>query len=441
MIVSDITINETLRAISSEVLNGQNYNRGDFARSILNYPAMMVPSVQEPIIKSLSETFPGEVSLIDPFMGASNTLVTGMKYGLNVFGQDINPLSLLISQVKTSYYSLPELENARDLLKVRLDTDTSNFCEIQFHNIHKWFKEEVQVELSKIHQAICQEPTLKIRKFFWVALAEVVRLVSNDRTSTFKLHMRSLNEIQSRDLSAIDMFFSIVKRSIKDVNEYCSVLSKNGFIENDRYKKTAEVAWGDSHKKLNTTKKFNLLVTSPPYGDNQTTVTYGQFSFLPLQWIPSEDIDPDIEINYLKTTMEIDSNSLGGKMILNFLETQESLFKASPTLKSLFELFNDDEKKKAKKIINFFHDLDKSIEVMLTKLNEGAFMVWTIGNRNVNKRVVQNDLILIDLMRSKNIDLITDLERDILSKRMPCRNNFSDLMSKEKILIFKTPIG
>lgn len=97
-------IKRNIRSISSEVLNGENYSRSDFARSLLNYPAMMVPSVQEPIIEELSDVLNNEVSLLDPFMGASNTLVTGMKYGMNVFGQDINPLSLLLSQVKTTYY-------------------------------------------------------------------------------------------------------------------------------------------------------------------------------------------------------------------------------------------------------------------------------------------------------------------------------------------------
>ena len=66
-------------------------------------------------------------------------------------------------------------------------------------------------------------------------------------------------------------------------------------------------------------------------------------------------------------------------------------------------------------------------------------MVWTVGNRNVNKQIVQNDNIIIDLLSSKNVKLITDLKRDILCKRMPSRNNFSNTMSKEKILIFKTP--
>ena len=31
----------------------------------------------------------------------------------------------------------------------------------------------------------------------------------------------------------------------------------------------------------------DLICTSPPYGDNHTTVTYGQFSILPLLWIIS----------------------------------------------------------------------------------------------------------------------------------------------------------
>ena len=67
---------------------------------------------------------------------------------------------------------------------------------------------------------------------------------------------------------------------------------------------------------------FNLLVTSPPYGDNQTTVTYGQFSYLPLQWIPFEDIDESIELDYLKTTQEIDSKSLGGQIRNNIKDIE-----------------------------------------------------------------------------------------------------------------------
>ena len=441
MIVLDNEIKESLRSISSEVLNGTNHNRSEFARKILNYPAMMVPSVQEPIIKSLSETFKGEVSLLDPFMGASNTLVTGMKYGLNVFGQDINPLAVLLSKVKTRFYSKDELKASEESVKSRIEKDTSLKKEIRFHNIDKWFKNDVQIELSRLHRAIRQESNLEIRRFLWVTLAEVIRLTSNDRTSTFKMHTRSKDEIENRNLSSVKYFFSTLKRSITDLNDFCSVLDNNELIKEGKYIKDTDIVWGNSLNAIDTKKSFDLLITSSPYGDNQTTVPYGQFSYLPLQWIPPEDIDDKITFDYLKTIQHIDSNSLGGKMIDNFSQKKENLFQKSETVKQLFDIFNLDEQIKAKKVINFVHDLDKTIDNLLVKLNKESYMVWTVGNRNVNKQVVQNDNILIDLLLSKKVELITDLERDILSKRMPGRNNFSNTMSKEKILIFKTPVN
>ncbi len=430
-------IKQNLKAISSETLNGENYSRNDFARSILNYPAMMVPSVQEPIIEKLSEALNKNVSLIDPFMGASNTLVTGMKYGMNVFGQDINPLSILLSQVKTTFYQAEELTDAAESLINTIDSDASTIIEISFTNIDKWFTKDIQIELSKIYRAIHNEPSLKIRKFFWVALAETIRLTSNDRTSTFKMHMRPIEEISSRQISALKTFTSITKKNIKNISDYISVLVSNGHIKKNKYAKNADVIWGDTNIGIKTKKTFNLLVTSPPYGDNQTTVTYGQFSYLPLQWIPIGDIDNSIEIDYLQTAQSIDNKSLGGQIKENLKDIEEVVFKKSKTLKKFINQFDNNERKKAEKVTRFIYDLDNSIDKMLPKMRKDSFLVWTIGNRNVNKQIVQNDLILKELFSSKGIDLFTDLEREILSKRMPGRNNFSNMMSKEKIIIFK----
>ena len=429
-------IRNSIKAISSEILNGENYSRDDFARSILNYPAMMVPSVQEPIIEKLSHAIEGETSLLDPFMGASNTLVTGMKYGMNVFGQDINPLSILLSQVKTYIYHIDELIDAEERVINRINCDKSDMVEITFDNIDKWFKKNIQIELSKIHRAIREEQNLNIRKFFWVVLAETIRLTSNDRTSTFKMHMRPIEEINTRLISAINTFTSISKKNIKNIGDFISVLELKGNIKKGKYIKKADVVWGNSLSGIKTKKTFNLLVTSPPYGDNQTTVTYGQFSYLPLQWIPVDDIDHKIDLEYLRTTREIDSKSLGGQIKGNIKDIEDLMFEKSQTLKMFITQFKDVERKKAEKVTRFIYELDCSIDKMLPKMRSNSFLVWTIGNRNVNKQVVRNDLILNDLFFSKGIDLFTGLEREILSKRMPGRNNFSNTMSKESILIY-----
>ena len=181
---------------------------------------MMVPSVQEPIIKYLSEAMQDEVSLLDPFMGASNTLVTGMKCGINVFGQDINPLSLLLSQVKTTCYEERLLLEAEKRIVDLIDADSEITIPINFSGIDKWFIPEVQIDLGKIYRAIVKESNIDIRKFFWVVVAEVVRLTSNDRTSTFKLHVRSNEEINKRKVSALNCFKIVCKRNIKNIANY-----------------------------------------------------------------------------------------------------------------------------------------------------------------------------------------------------------------------------
>ena len=69
-------------------------------------------------------------------------------------------------------------------------------------------------------------------------------------------------------------------------------------------------------------------------------------------------------------------------------------------------------------------------------MKRNAFYIWTIGNRNVGKRVVPNDMILIDIMKKYGIELFYQAERTIFNKNQPNKNNFSSTMEKEKILIF-----
>jgi hypothetical protein len=433
------TIEETLTAIDKEILNGEKHDKREFVRKILNYPAMMVPSVQESIIKAIITFLPENRSLIDPFMGAANSLVAGMKYGFNVYGQDINPLSILISQVKTTDYNIKELNDSLNRIKKVTENDIQNSIDINFKNIDKWFKTEVQEELSKLRRAILVEENLIIRKFFWVALAEIIRNCSNDRTSTFKLHIRTTEDIKSRRLSPIVSFLNLSHQSIADIEDFRNSLEKENLLKDGNYIKCAEVKWGNSMQKVLTDNKYQLLLTSPPYGDNHTTVTYGQFSYLPLQWIPVNEIDETITLDYLKVINEIDSNSLGGKNLVSLKELEDKLFLKSKTLKEYFNFLTPEERNKARKILNFINDLDITIDNVLEKMDINSYHVWTIGNRNVNNKQVKNDKILTELLESKGLFLVTDLTRDILSKRMPGRNNFSDTMSKEKILIFKKP--
>ena len=180
---------------------------------------------------------------------------------------------------------------------------------------------------------------------------------------------------------------------------------------------------------------FDLLVSSPPYGDNHTTVTYGQTSYLPLQWI--DPVDLDCPYDYVKTTQEIDRQSLGGKTNSKEVDGKaRKLFVKSLSFKNFYDTIPVEEKKKYNKTIIFIADFAESLNKIVNRMKPDAFYIWTIGNRFVGGREVPNDKILIDLMASEGIALFERAERHILNKKQARKNNYSKTMEKEHILIF-----
>lgn len=168
------------------------------------------------------------------------------------------------------------------------------------------------------------------------------------------MHIRTIEDIQNRKIFPIITFINLSKKSIADIEDFRNSLEKENLLENGKYIKSSEVKWGNSMQKVLTEEKFQLLLTSPPYGDNHTTVTYGQFSYLPLQWIPVDQIDETITLDYLKVINEIDSNSLGGKNLVSSKELEDKLFPKSKTLKEYFNFLTPDERNKARKSIKFY---------------------------------------------------------------------------------------
>ena len=164
-------------------------------------------------------------------------------------------------------------------------------------------------------------------------------------------------------------------------------------------------------------------------------MTYGQTSYLPLQWIDQADID--CPFDYLKTTQEIDRQSLGGKLSgKKILQTRDTLLRKSPTLTRFYNEIPQQDVAKYNKTLAFIADFDESLDSIMKVMKPEAFFIWTIGNRFVGGREVPNSEILIDLMRNRNVPLFFDAERKILNKKQARRNKSSQTMEKERILIF-----
>ena len=429
-------------AKNSSIWTCPDYNRREYTHSFFQYPARMIPAVQKKLIEIIVSAKPDIENMIDPFMGSATTLVACMEMGLNCFGQDINPLSVLIAKVRTGPYHIKSLEDNYFEILQNIKNDDSDTIEITFVKINKWFKPSIQIELSKIVRAIKQVDELAIRQFFWVVLAETVRLCSNDRTSTFKMHMRPIEEIERRNFSALLVFELHVEKSIDDFRFHAQFL-------NHANKLDSEGAYvGEINLNLLNSKDsifspicndpyFGLLVTSPPYGDNRTTVPYGQSSFLPLLWIDLKDIDELATSDLLKTSCEIDNRSLGGNLSELDNNILEYILEKSPSFKKVYSIIKERDYRKLSKVVSFVIDLNQTLDNIFKVMLPNSYQIWTTGNRTVANTRIPNDQIIIELMNAKGGILVKKIGREIINKRMAKRNNGSELMTREDILIFR----
>lgn len=386
----------------AEKLSAYDENYWDFSgyrndSPFVRYPAVMVAPMQECILKEIINADKTIRTVLDPFIGSGTVLNESQKLGLNVLGFDINPLAALISRVQLEGIPANESDISINNLNTRITMLLGNVTAYNFNNINKWFNMDVILSLSVIRQAIIGEPNDQIRRFFWCCFAETVKQYSNTRTSTFKLHIKEERQVKSLIDDSIDFFKS-------HVNKHYTT-----YLRYQKKKRKIDIRCGDSRELLKSVRKesIDLIYTSPPYGDNHTTVTYGQFSILPLLWIDRIDLDVWND-NLFDKLIAIDSASLGG-----------TIKKKCITFRDYSEYVRNVTLDKQKKVITFFEDYETVFSLLSTLLKPGKLMVLTLGNRRVDNQEIRFDLFNDMLAKKYGLELDSTITRKIVGKRMP----------------------
>lgn len=407
-------------------------SRREHCHNLLTYPAVMVPQMQGELIDELLQRDDNITTIYDPFVGSGTVLIESMMRGKRFVGTDINPLSILCCEVKSDPFYEKALKNKIEDLFYRLSYTLTPLENLNFKGIDKWFLKEVQRRLNIIRQCIMEEPSKWARRFFWLALAETVRKYSNSRPTTFKLHVKAEAD-QIMEGSPIDFFKDKVSKNFDLKRELYEQVARKGYSVAGRTLNPAKVFSADT-RNFQLKEKADLIVTSPPYGDNQTTVTYGQYSYLPLKWIDLTDLKETINQNLLDTQTGIDTASLGGSLKEWNLRVEE-LVLVSPSFENAFNSIKLKGKGGERKLVAFIWDLYIAYRAMSDNLRKNGHIMITLGNRQISKVEVPLEKISKDLLTSIGFHSINDLKRRIHNKRMAARNNHSETMSQETVLI------
>jgi len=393
-----------------------NYKKKLDIHGTVLYPAVMVAPVQKEVLTWLIDGRK-KLKIFDPFHGSGTALyeAADIDSTVSVYGYDINPLASLITLVKLQGIDEDSFENDYLLLESILKQD-NDFPILSFYKSDKWFRPDVIYTLSKVVYAIKEVENKKNRQYFWVMFCDIIRRYSNTRSSTYKLHIKEQTKIDSLKDNIIKDFLSKTKNS--------KVFYQNHF-QNFSLKK------GDSLKLIKEEKdnSIDIIITSPPYGENATTVPYGQFSYLALSFIDKQDIEFDgWELN---TCQALDSSSMGGSFAKSELnEDGEKLIETY--LKKI-------TKDKHKKVIRFFADYFDFLDEAARVSNQ--YIVMTLGHRTVNRVKINLTRVTEKYLELKGYARKGKLSRKISSKRTPeqilVNNKMTETMNKEYVLIME----
>lgn len=397
---------------------------------LIRYPAMMVPIMQGDILDVILREVGTDVHVIDPFVGSGTVMTEAVRRGLHFTGVDINPLAILTCQAKASVEAGTCLDSAVVQVLEAVKSDWGEVVEVDFHKRDKWFEPHQLILFSRFRRAILRIPDLEKRRCLWVVFAETLRSCSRTRTSTYKLHKRPDGEVVS-EKAILETFERNLYALLERVAEY-----KADRASALKSAPTPELICGPTENaKFEIRSSHRVVVTSPPYGDNRTTIPYGQFSYLALNWIPCSDL-PKIPVSAgLSNPAAIDFASLGGSL----KDADQKTAKIEAISATALEFFAsarvEKKEEKLRKVGAFLWDYYVALKKVHESVGTPSHWVITSGNRTSAETLVPFDQIGREIIESFGGKWIKNVERQLPVKRMPSKNSRGNMITTETTLV------
>jgi site-specific DNA-methyltransferase (cytosine-N4-specific) len=200
---------------------------------------------------------------LDVACGSGTTLVEAALLGIPFAGVDVNPLSVLASNVKTHPPSGETLERQWAALTRRVNRELAKVSEQGklpprlldlipgFHKRDEWFTRTAQTQLACLRYCVGRVEDRKSRDFFLVALAGIIRPASNASTRAGRI-FKEVGKVPQEPWALMQRR---VRRMKDGLTEFLA--STNGTKINARL--------GDARTTKLPAGKFGLVFFHPPY--------------------------------------------------------------------------------------------------------------------------------------------------------------------------------
>jgi len=238
-------------------IHDYSYLTHNFFRYYGKFPSVLAKRVIEEFVNT-----DAPAKIIDNYSGSGTTLVEAALSGHHAVGVDINPLGVLAANVKTTCISTQELENAyceiSACAKTILEDGSAELglALLSAKDIEKWFPAQAALELSALRSAVYYLECGKVKDFYLLAFASIIRRVSNAHDGEVRPHIKkdkafrsplALFEKKSLDMRQRLKEFKVASK--QDVNTNCYFGDNRALLASSHFEE----------------ESFDLALTHPPY--------------------------------------------------------------------------------------------------------------------------------------------------------------------------------
>lgn len=445
-----------LELLLSQDFSFSDANGNHGAHTFHSFPAKFPPELPRICIQELTK--PGDV-VLDPMSGSGTTIMEAFLAGRQGIGFDIDPLALLISQVKVAQLDRQEVRQAgnkiliqatehlrsrqsefQENLQTRWDKKTKEF-------IDYWFALETQLELLALMTEIEKLPESPLKSFFELIFSAIIITKSGGVTFAFDLaHTRPhrakivkskhgevlLDECSQQDSPR--KIKTLTKTLRSPIDDFGRRLQQNieNIVESTFNGNTPIIQYGNAQALPLEDASVDLIVTSPPYASN--AIDYMRAHKFSLVWMgyPIEQLSQ-------KRKQYIGGESITG------IELEE----IPPEVSAIVNEVTQASKKKGNAVRRYYSEMTRTLHEMFRVLKPGKAAIVVVGNSILSGKDIQIHKCLADIGIQLGFDVpkigIRELDRDRrmlpVGFQVDAGSRIQQRMHEEYIIGFYKPIS
>ncbi|MDP2815003.1 MAG: DNA adenine methylase [Erysipelotrichaceae bacterium] len=339
-------------------------------------------------------------TVADIFCGCGTVAVEAKRKGLDFWGCDINPVAVLISEVKSRQYNVIIAE---ELLKKILRGFERNEIDCKYIDANKriqyWFTDNQYIDLYRLKAAIiANTEDDEYRKLFLCVFSSILKGASKWLTKSIKPQIDPKKKTQD----VVRLFKKHTFYVIKAIGE--SKFDNNAVITIEQ----------NDILQVERRNYADIIVTSPPY---VTSYEYADLHQLSTLWL-----------DYTEDYRALRTDSIGSSFDI---ETKDMPDDLTPTAIKIIDYFNW-SKAKTRSIARYYSDMQKFSNKSFEILKSQGMVVFVIGDTEIGGHHIENAKCLCECMINSGFVIAEINKRSVQNKLLPSYRDQFGRFSSDK---------